>query len=259
VPAFAAWPAPQPRQAPPATLAQTQYYSAAERVRRVETAFKRVVFYDIQHVKGVWGKIDFVRLWGFVMSAISSRTLSKFGEGAFILAIAWWVIFFLGFIAKTGSKPDEVWGHAVQCFVYTTQPCAIAYGLAEFAGYPAYKPELVWFAIVLMVAGRVIKNGEIEGEIQITPSVSPLTETVKLDVHSSKTYDESKWRALLQYDEQLAAVAQKLQVLGPKWVDELASAYLAINDKSYLPAIVNKIIADAKRERESHFSAGMRP
>ena len=53
---------------------------------------------------------------------------------------------------------------------------------------------------------------------------------------------------LLEYDDLIAEIVRKLRPLGQKWIDELAASYLAINDKSYLPAIVQKIIAKAKAE-----------
>lgn len=45
-------------------------------------------------------------------------------------------------------------------------------------------------------------------------------------------------------------IAEKLHPLGDKWVDEFARAFLILNDKRYLPDIVQKIIADAKGEAE---------
>ena len=64
------------------------------------------------------------------------------------------------------------------------------------------------------------------------------------------SFDREKWEALLRYDDDIAAVAKKLRPLGDKAVDEFAHAYLALNDKSYLPSIVKKIIVDARAEAE---------
>jgi hypothetical protein len=61
-------------------------------------------------------------------------------------------------------------------------------------------------------------------------------------------FDREKWQALERYDPELAMIASKLRVLGDKWVDEFARAYLALNDKKYLPNIVQKIIDDARLE-----------
>lgn len=61
-------------------------------------------------------------------------------------------------------------------------------------------------------------------------------------------YDKAKWDALLKYDANIAQIAEKLKPLGEKWVNEFGAAYLVLNDKQYLPAIVQKIIADARAE-----------
>ncbi|MBK3660379.1 hypothetical protein JJE66_03815 [Bradyrhizobium diazoefficiens] len=63
-------------------------------------------------------------------------------------------------------------------------------------------------------------------------------------------YDARKWDALLKYDDELARIAALLEPLGKKWSDRLASDYLAINDKRYLPEIARKIMLDARAERD---------
>jgi hypothetical protein len=61
-------------------------------------------------------------------------------------------------------------------------------------------------------------------------------------------YDQQKWQALIAYDPDLGALFEKLKPLGKKWQDEFARSYLALNDKQYLPSIVNKIITLAKED-----------
>ena len=63
-------------------------------------------------------------------------------------------------------------------------------------------------------------------------------------------FDRARWDALLKRDPQLGMVADKLRPLGQKWVDKFAASYLATNDKSRLPTLVSKIIADARKEFE---------
>ncbi len=63
---------------------------------------------------------------------------------------------------------------------------------------------------------------------------------------SRVSYDRSKWATLVKYDEDIARVAAELRPLGRHWVDEFAKAYLSLNDKAYVPNIVQKIVADAK-------------
>lgn len=54
-------------------------------------------------------------------------------------------------------------------------------------------------------------------------------------------YDTNKWQALLHYDAEISTAASKIAPLGPKWLDHMASAYMALQDKSYLQSIVEKI------------------
>ena len=63
-------------------------------------------------------------------------------------------------------------------------------------------------------------------------------------------FDHAKWDALLKYDKEISAIAEKLRPLGQKWLDEFASSYLALNDKTYLPEIEKKIFAAAQAEKK---------
>ena len=49
-------------------------------------------------------------------------------------------------------------------------------------------------------------------------------------------------------DDELAIVAGRISPLGERWLDELAHAYLTLNDKKYLRKIEEKIFADAREE-----------
>src|SRR6266542_6511442 len=66
--------------------------------------------------------------------------------------------------------------------------------------------------------------------------------------HSKKAFDTEKWDALIKYDDDLREAAETIRPMGDKWVDELARAYLILNDKRYLPNIVTKIGAAARAE-----------
>jgi len=63
-----------------------------------------------------------------------------------------------------------------------------------------------------------------------------------------KGYDEAKWAAICEYDEDIQRVATALKPYGQKYVDELARAYLTLNDKQYLPMIIQKIVKLAKQD-----------
>jgi hypothetical protein len=62
------------------------------------------------------------------------------------------------------------------------------------------------------------------------------------------SYDKERWRVLLNNDADISRVAKVLAPYGQKYVDELAAAYLVRNDKEYLPMILRKIIASARRD-----------
>jgi hypothetical protein len=61
-------------------------------------------------------------------------------------------------------------------------------------------------------------------------------------------YDKAKWRALVEYDPDISRVVSALSPYGQKYIDQLATGYLALNDKDYLPMIVQKILATAKED-----------
>lgn len=68
-------------------------------------------------------------------------------------------------------------------------------------------------------------------------------------------YDRDKWRALVDYDEEIAAIVEEVRPLGDKWVDEFASSYMALNDKKYIPEIILRVTARANSEAEAQAEA----
>jgi len=68
--------------------------------------------------------------------------------------------------------------------------------------------------------------------------------------YQGRPFDEEKWNALLRYDDAIANAAAEVRPFGDKWVDELARAYLTLEDKQYLPNILKNIISDANREAD---------
>ena len=64
----------------------------------------------------------------------------------------------------------------------------------------------------------------------------------------SRSYDERKWRALLRFDEDIAAAATRARSYGARWEDELARSYLLLNDKGYLVAILDKVTKEAQTQ-----------
>jgi hypothetical protein len=67
-------------------------------------------------------------------------------------------------------------------------------------------------------------------------------------------YDLEKWRALVKTDADISRSVEALQPFGKKYVDQLAMAYLAFEEKSYLPVIV-KLVAHAIKRGSGRDSA----
>lgn len=67
-----------------------------------------------------------------------------------------------------------------------------------------------------------------------------------------------KWRALVEFDEEIAIAAGAARTLGLPYERELASAYLALSDKSYLPAILKKLGEKCEAERKAQEEQAMR-
>jgi len=72
------------------------------------------------------------------------------------------------------------------------------------------------------------------------------------DPNPTRDYDKQKWAALLEYDDEVADAANEVRPLGQRWLDELAWAYLALNDKDVLPTIVFKIVNQARQELDAN-------
>jgi hypothetical protein len=61
-------------------------------------------------------------------------------------------------------------------------------------------------------------------------------------------YDKGKWNALVEFDPEIARIEAILRPHGQKYIDQLATAYLTLNDKNKLPDIIKKIVETAKRD-----------
>jgi hypothetical protein len=60
-----------------------------------------------------------------------------------------------------------------------------------------------------------------------------------------------RWNALVKYDDEIRAAAEKLRPFGDSWVSKLGQAYFALNeDRKYLPSIVSQLIEEAERKAE---------
>jgi len=101
-------------------------------------------------------------------------------------------------------------------------------------------------------AARVIPSAP------ITPTPASFRQSGSLPSHEVASFDRVKWNALIQYDDEIAAVAERLRPLGQRWLDEFASSYLALNDKQYLSSIEQKVLAAANVEADENEKRALR-
>jgi hypothetical protein len=66
------------------------------------------------------------------------------------------------------------------------------------------------------------------------------------------SYDTEKWRVLVASDVDISRSLEALAPFGRKYVDQLATAYLAFNEKSYLPIIMKMTVANVKKDTGRH-------
>jgi hypothetical protein len=73
--------------------------------------------------------------WGSQLNKEFASKLRSVGILVTLAAIIWWAAFFGHVAQMAGDAPEVVLQNRYQCIVYTTTPCTIIYGVAQFAGY----------------------------------------------------------------------------------------------------------------------------
>ena len=167
--------------------------------------------------------------------------VAAIGGAGVVLCLVWWLIFYSAVVAKMGGRIDD----AMVCLVYSTGPCYLIKTLASAAGYLAYEPIVFWIFAATAVGGLILL-GSTGFSLDPKPQ-SP----VEANIRKLPTYDQVKWKALVRFDPDIAAAAEKIQPLGQTYLDELAQAYFDLNDKNYLPKIVEKLMSDARSAKQS--------
>lgn len=61
-------------------------------------------------------------------------------------------------------------------------------------------------------------------------------------------YDQAKWKALVEFDPEIARIESTLRPYGQKYVDQFAAGYLILNDKAYIQNIIQKVIETARQD-----------
>ena len=122
------------------------------------------------------------------------------------------------------------------------------------AGLIIFTPLLIWSGVAILALGAILYKSSINGAVPSENNLEALRGIVPpngIAGGAQISYDKAKWDASVKYDPKIAVISEKLERLGPKWVNEFRSSYLALNDKQHLPNIVRRIIDDARKEVDS--------
>jgi hypothetical protein len=79
-------------------------------------------------------------------------------------------------------------------------------------------------------------------------SWQPIPEIQTAPRLEAKEYDERKWKALLEVDDDVAAAAKVVAEYGSLYLDEFAGKFMALDDKSYLEVLKSKTVAKAEND-----------
>jgi hypothetical protein len=94
--------------------------------------------------------------------------------------------------------------------------------------------------------------GSIEAEQPLKATTLNATQ-VWQDQTSLRAYEPNQideWESLVRRDQDLSRVVTNLTPFGQKYVEQLAKAYVAFNDKAFLPMILNMVIASARKDAD---------
>jgi hypothetical protein len=69
-------------------------------------------------------------------------------------------------------------------------------------------------------------------------------------LHAYEPNQVDEWESLVRSDQDLSRVVTNLTPFGQKYVEQLAKAYVAFNDKAFLPMILNMVIASARKDAD---------
>jgi|GEM_PF-1649768 len=79
-------------------------------------------------------------------------------------------------------------------------------------------------------------------------TLSPNTEQSSRKINSGSISNSTKWKSLIEVDEDIAAEYYKIVALGDEFGEEFAEKYLALNQKNYLKNLSDKIIITAQQK-----------
>ena len=80
----------------------------------------------------------------------AGNLLMLFGVAAFVVATAWWIVFFHEILGDRFQLARE-------CFYWTTDLCSLKAPAGLLVDVPEYQPQLLWVAAVLFGVGLVAR------------------------------------------------------------------------------------------------------
>lgn len=101
--------------------------------------------------------------------------------------------------------------------------------------------------IALAVAGKAQAAPDYSPPLRQLPSQPKPANAIR--VANAKAYDEKRWRALLDVDDDLSEAAKQIEAHGRAYVDEFAEKYLALGENIYLEALKSKILCRAEQDK----------
>jgi hypothetical protein len=126
---------------------------------------------------------------------------------------------------------------------------------------------LIFLGIGVWMIWEVVRRASAGVQAVISPERYAIHKVIDMqssmlprETHSRLSPEHSqRWNALLRFDSDISAAAEKVRPLGERWLDELGHAYFALNeDKDYLPNIVDRLTDEAKRDKEDHWANAFR-
>jgi len=106
-------------------------------------------------------------------------------------------------------------------------------------------PFLNSTGFIVLLLGSILAITRSRQMFGTQPVSEGLRSSIQLDPVG---YDLKKWQALLHYDADIKRVADALAPYGQRYLDQFAEAFMAINDKNYLPQIIQTILSTAKTD-----------
>src|SRR5438552_1390085 len=103
-------------------------------------------------------------------------------------------------------------------------PGANRFGPDPLTG-PVSPGRWIWTKSVQLSANRKIKS-----EAETTPSQSLLDDGRQSHSLTEETGKTARWHALIRFDDEIRAAAEKLRPFGDTWVNQMGQAYLALDE-----------------------------